>query len=240
MRKIILVLSLIFTFHQTYVFADTCDTETMKKLMKDANNIKINYETEVVIVENGAYLTDGGSPTLERTNFLIDIYNITDDIFVIASNDINNSKQIITYSDTNNGTYKLDTSENFNKLGTYTFDIYAKNETCKNEKLKSVDFKKPITNPYYMMDICKENLDIPLCVQFVTEVPNYINGTSINEYIKQYRETSTTKISTTVKENTDNKFINYIKANKKYYVIGFVIICIVLLFIVFRRRRHVI
>lgn len=234
MKKIVLILSLIFTFHQTQVFADTCDTETMKKLMKDANNIKISYETEEKTVENGAYLTDGGSPTIVITNILLVIYNISDNIIIVSNNDINNSKQTITYSDSNNGTYKLDTYDNYNKLGVYTFDIYVKDGTCKNEKLRTVDFKKPITNPYYLMDICKENLDIPLCTQFINEFPRYFNNTTIGEYIKQYRKTSTMFITSKESNNSDDKLINNI--NIKYYIGGFIIIFAITIFVIIKKK----
>ncbi len=235
MRKIILVLSLIFTFHQTYVFADTCDTETMKKLMKDANNIKINYEVEEKTVKNETYEFSGTVPDYIVPNILIDVYNITDDIFIIATNDKNDTKKVIIYDDSNNGVYKLDTYENLSSIVTYTFNIYAKNNLCKGEKLRTVDFIKPISNTYYQLDVCKENLDIPFCARFVTEIPSF--DSTVEEYIKKYRETSTKSIQTTTKKLKNDSFFDNIKEYKVFFIVGVISIFSVIGLFILKKRN---
>ena len=116
MKKILLILSFILTFSLTNVSASTCDSATMKKLKDKANNIKVSYEVEIKTVENENYRIDGGNKTMEVSNIIIDLYNITDDVFVIISNDIDNTKKTIVYSDTDSGKYKLDTWNNYNAL----------------------------------------------------------------------------------------------------------------------------
>ena len=235
MRKIILVLSLIFTFHQTHVFADTCDTETMKKLMKNANNIKINYEVEEKTVENEDYELSGTDPNYTVSNILLDVYNLTDDIFIIVTNDKNATKKVIVYADGNNGVYKLDTYDNFGYIVNYTFNIYAKNDLCKGEKLRTIEFKKPVTNPYYYLEVCKQNLDVPLCAQFVTEIPKY--DSTFKDYIRKYRETNTENISTTIKTSKNDSFFDNIKEYKVYFIIGFVSIFIVISLFILKKRN---
>lgn len=240
MKKILLVFSFILMISFNNVLAATCDNTEMKKLNAVASNIKVSYEVETKTVENENYKIDGGSPTMEVPNIIIDIYNITDDIFIIASNNINSSKKTIVYADTDNGKYKLDTFDNFNALGTYTFDIYAKNEPCKPRKLKSVEFVKPIENPFYRTEECKNNLDIPFCTQFVTEINQNVDIFNIKEEIANYRKSSTNKVTTKTDGTTGkNKVIEFAKDNK-YYLIGSIVLIsgIVITVVVIKKRRN--
>ena len=240
MKKILLVFSFILMISFNNVWAATCDNTEMKKLNAVASNIKISYEVETKTVENENYKIDGGSPTMEVPNIIIDIYNITDDIFIIASNNINSSKKTIVYADTDNGKYKLDTFDNFNALGTYTFDIYAKNEPCKPRKLKSIEFVKPIENPFYRTEECKNNLDIPFCTQFVTEINQNVDIFNIKEEIANYRKSSTNKVTTKTDGTTgNNEVIEFVKDNK-YYLIGSIILIsgVVITVVVIKKRRN--
>lgn len=240
MKKILLVFSFILMISFNNVWAATCDNTEMKKLNAVASNVKVSYEVETKTVENENYKIDGGSPTMEVPNIIIDIYNITDDIFIIASNNINSSKKTIVYADTDNGKYKLDTFDNFNALGTYTFDIYAKNEPCKPRKLKSIEFVKPIENPFYRTEECKNNLDIPFCTQFVTEINQNVDIFNIKEEIANYRKSSTNKVTTKTDGTTgNNEVIEFVKDNK-YYLIGSIILIsgVVITVVVIKKRRN--
>lgn len=244
MKKILLILSFILTFSLTNVSASTCDSATMKKLKDKANNIKVSYEVETKTVENENYVIDGGNKTMEVPNIIIDLYNITDDVFVIISNDIDNTKKTIVYSDTDSGKYKLDTWDNFNALGTYTFDVYAKNEPCKPSKLKTITFAKPIENPLYLNSLCKENLDVPFCTQFITK-PIGISRSDLKEKIEEYRKTSTNKVTSKKDDNTNNddknKVTEFVKDNK-YYFIGaasLIIVIIVTVALIKKRRNQI-
>jgi hypothetical protein len=240
MKKILLVFSFILMISFNNVLAATCDSTELKKLYSIANNIKVGYEVETKTVENANYEVDGGSPTMVISNIIIDIYNMTDDIFIIASNNINNSSKTIIYSDTDNGKYKLDTYDNFNALGTYTFDIYAKNEPCFPQKINTIEFAKPIENPYYYTKECKENLDIPFCAQFVTVLNQNIDIFNMDEEIENYRKTSTKNTTTKKEEPTnDNNVVKFI-TEKKYYFIGtgVLILGIIILVKIVKKRRN--
>lgn len=240
MKKILLVFSFILMISFNNVWAATCDNTEMKKLNAVASNIKVSYEVETKTVDNLNYKYGGGDPTIEISNIIINLYNITDDIFIIASNNVNSNTKTIVYSDTQNGKYNLDTFENISAITTYTFNVYAKNEPCKPRKLKSIEFVKPIENPYYFDENCKNNLDIPFCAQFVTDTFKDINGLDIKSEIEKYRKTNTSKITT---KNTDinqnNKVADFISSNK-YYLIGGVVLVsgIVITIIVVKKRRN--
>ena len=244
MKKILLILSFILTFSLTNVSASTCDSATMKDLKGKANNIKVSYEAETKTVENANYVVDGGDKTMEVPNIIIDLYNITDDVFVIISNDIDNTKKTIVYSDTENGKYKLDTWDNFNALGTYTFDVYAKNEPCKPSKLKTITFAKPIENHLYRSQLCKKNLDIPFCTQFITK-PIGITGSELKEKIEEYRKTSTNKVTSKKDDDTNNdnknKVIEFVKDNKYYFIsaASLIIVIIVIVALIKKRRNQI-
>ena len=240
MKKILLVFSFILMISFNNVLAATCDNTEMKKLNKVASNIKVSYELETKTVENANYKVDGGNPTMEVSNIIIDIYNMTDDIFIIASNNINNNSKTIIYSDTDNGKYKLDTYDNFNALGTYTFNIYAKNDPCFPQKINTIEFAKPIENPYYHTKECKENLDIPFCAQFVTVLNQNIDIFNMEKEIENYRKTSTKKITTKKEEPiSDNKIMKFI-TEKKYYFIGsgVLILGIIISVRIVKKRRN--
>lgn len=224
MKKIILIICIILNLSLLDVdAASTCDATEISRLNGIASKVKVNYEIEMKTVENENYKIDGGEPTMEVPNVILDIYNMTDDIFIIVSNNLNNTTKTIVYSDTDNGKYKLDTYDNFNGIAVYTFDIYAKSEPCKPRKLNSITYTKPIENPLYRMDICQNNLDVPLCAQFVTEVDASRDLTKLEEEISNYKNTLNNKVTTNKNNPSDNDTLDFVKENK-YYIISSVLI----------------
>lgn len=240
MKKILLVFSFILMISFNNVWAATCDNTEMKKLNAVASNIKVSYEVETKTVENANYEVDGGKKTISVNTIIVDIYNITDDIFIIVSNNANSDKKTITYADTENGKYKFDTYSVSNIVVTYTFDIYAKNEPCKPRKLKSLEFVKPVENPYHYTEECKKNLDIPFCAQFVTEIDQNVDIYNIKEDIENYRKTSTNKTTTNKDGNTGNNNVTEFITDNKYYFIGgaVLIIGVITIVVVIKKRRN--
>ncbi len=239
MRKIILILSMFLSLSILKVnAATTCDATEISRLNSIASKVKINYEIEKKIVENENYKIDGGQPTMEVPNVLLDIYNVTDDIFIMVSNNLNSNKKTILYSDTTDGKYALDTYDNFNGIAVYTFDIYAKSEPCKPRKLKSITYTKPIENPLYRMEICQNNLDVPMCSQFVTEIDENRDLTKIEEEINNYRNNINSTVTTNKNNNKDNNAVLFIKDNK-YYIAGgtLIVVGIVAGLIIWKKRR---
>lgn len=238
MKKIILIICIILNLSLLDVdAASTCDATEISRLNGIASKVKVNYEIEMKTVENENYKIDGGEPTMEVPNVILDIYNMTDDIFIIVSNNLNNTTKTIVYSDTDNGKYKLDTYDNFNRIANYTFDIYAKSEPCKPRKLNSITYTKPIENPLYSFDACQDNLDVPLCAQFVTEVDSNRDLSKLDEEISNYRK-NMNSTTTTKKSDTQSGAMDFVKENK-YYIIGgsLLVLGIITGLIIWKKRR---
>ncbi len=241
MKKILLIFIFILCINFNNVYADTCDNSRVKKLTEIASNVKVSYEVETKTVENANYSVDGGNKTVSVNNIIIDIYNITDDIFIIISNNANSDKKTITYADTENGKYKLDTYSVANLVVTYTLDIYAKNEPCKPRKLKTITYVKPVENVLHYTDECKENLDIPFCAQFVTEKITGVNVFDMKSEVDNYRKTSTNKTTTNKEDNIINNDVTKFITNNKYYFIGggTLIIGIITVVVIKKRRNQI-
>lgn len=231
MRKIFFVITMLFIFNLG-VKANTCDTKEVSRLIELANRVRINYDVGKIWVENFA-AHESVMDKVEVDNFYLTIYNLTEDLFVIITNNKNDDETVVIYEDLKDGKYSLDTRDNLFEITEYTFRVYAKNDPCKMRELRTIKYTKPITNQLYFFETCQKNLDVPVCQQYITKKLN-INFSELDEYIENYKKNNI-GVVTTKKVNNEKSFID----KYKYYILGLgVVVFGSLTFFVIKKRRN--
>ena len=126
-----------------------------------AANIKHNYE----IVQDTEQAEDGESTD---EYFKITILNISKEIYVEVSNDVNNQSRTYTYDDTDNGIITFNWEENEVKTN-FTIKVYASDySNCKGDLLKTIKFTTPHYNDFYNRAICADMTDFYLCQKYIS------------------------------------------------------------------------
>lgn len=214
---------------------DVCTYKDKAGLNDIASNISINYEVIELEEEIKFNSPDTGEP-LEgirvKTIFKISIYNLTEDVFIIQSNDFDNKEEFIIYELSTNGVYTFETDDVENIIK-YKFDVISALPGCFGDILKSYNFIKPKKNMYSQYAMCEGNENIPYCQEFITEEIPY-SASEINELI-DYRVDNVIE-ATKVTDN--NAFINFIKDYYLYIIIGFGLLALTITgYVIYLKRR---
>ncbi len=235
MKKILFIFGLSFLFGYVNVLADECRGEALTNLIKEANNIKINYEileeksTQPVPKE---YIEIVGKTETEviTEKIKINIYNITNNIYLEQTIDDNDDKKLINYSDTVNGKYSFVT-DNISEYVNYKYNVYSNLNTCDKTLLKTINFIKPKHNYLSDFQLCVDNPDVPVCAKYITKDINLGNN-DLEDVINKYKNSNSVIVTTKVVNNNSNN--NYLL----YGVIGGSILIIgVVVYIIISKRR---
>lgn len=227
--------------------AATCGYEEKAKLNNEVANVKANYEIKERVLDRGEYSPPDGLENEEyvaKTDYIeVHILNITKNMYVVVTNDLNNETVTYGFDDTNNGNISFTRTE-LDSLITYTIKVYASNETgCEGSALKTLYVSLPRYNDYSTYDICKELPDYYLCQRYVTyESVGYdIFFTRIREQLDKKEEDK--------KDNKeDSKWYevvgNFISKHKVPFIIGGITLVVVAggatIVIIKKRRRSII
>ena len=195
---------LLFSFLCIFIFPFTCkavcDDARISDLSKIASNVKFNYSYNVV----------DNYPI-----FVVDISNLTSDIYVIDS--LNN-----TFS------YNNLTSMNYQFQNKVLFSIYSTDPNCYDEKILDRTVSFPIFNKYSLYSQCDDYKNIDIC-QMWSNV-GISNDLDFYTRIEKYKASL---ISNLDDETLDESFDLF-----DYLPIGYVLIFVVLLtIVVFAVRR---
>ena len=95
-------------FTNVYAKAQTCDVETKVRLSRDASKVKVAYE---VVTDN--YL---------NKSINIKVYNVSNNIYVEVRNNHDDTKILVTYNQTEDGTYTFNTTD-IDTIVNYTFIV---------------------------------------------------------------------------------------------------------------------
>lgn len=162
--SIIILFTIIFIPN---VFALSCSNKEASDLIAYASYVKAEYN----VTDNSKRKTatiDG-----KRKNFIIPdfifnitIYNITDNINIKVTNDVNNEELIIYAKDTEKNAYTF-TNDDFGNVYTYTIEVRSNSRFCQNEFLKKIEIVKPKYNAYSELDECHDS-NLNYCQKFIT------------------------------------------------------------------------
>ncbi|MCH5166603.1 MAG: hypothetical protein J1F35_01800 [Erysipelotrichales bacterium] len=181
MKKIFrfLVVITFFTCFSLNVYAEedtTCNYSSKATLQKSAYNVDANYTIKKD--ENGSFY------------FEISVYNITDDIYAVVTNDINGEEVQIYNNITTNNNYSFNIYDT-TTIVNYVVHVRAIKYGC-NDELRKIRITKPRYNDLSEIAICKNDimLDYSYC------------KTWVNKYFSETREEVIEKIN-----NQYNKFV---------------------------------
>lgn len=206
------------------VKAETCTNE---------EQIKVNNAAGLVNVKAYpfSYTVGGVDETEEepgKTEYydtymgMIDIYNVTEDIYVVLSG--NSKKVTLNYEDGIDGTITYSTG-NMTNIKEYTISIYSKNSECGKSAIRTINVTVPRLNEYYTEDICSDYPDYYYCSQFMTSdsvvYEEFMNG--INEYSKTHNKAN----DDTRKEGIIDQTKDFVSSHKILIVSVIVIIFVI-------------
>lgn len=175
------VVIIIFTCFITNVYAEedtTCNFSSKASLQKSAYSVEM-------------------SPTIKKDAsgnyyFEISVYNVTDDIYVTVTNDINDENLIISNEITTNNSYSF-TVYDIESIINYEFHVGALKYGCTDE-LRKISYVKPRYNRLSELDICKKDelADYNYCQTWVTKYFKETREEAIAKINEQYNKKTTT------------------------------------------------
>lgn len=196
------------------VYALSCPNAISKDLGEVASYVK----TGVEVIDNSETKTltiDNNSTTYKIPNytFNINIYNITDDIYLTVKNDVTDEEETIFASTLDGDVYTI-INDDFGQIYNYTITIYSNNAYCYGEKVKTIRYTKPKYNAYSEYTYCKNSSNL-YCQKFVTKDLN-INGT--DDFLNKIKVNN----EKNKPEDISEKIIETIKEHWIIYLILFV------------------
>lgn len=199
MKKIIGFLLIILSFicvGNVYAEEDTtCSYASKASLQKAAGNVEANYTIKKD--ENNNYY------------FEVSIYNITDEIYVIISNNVTKEETQVLSSMTTNNVYTFNVNDTVTVVE-YTIHIRSFKYGC-NDELRKFTIIKPRYNDISELELCKRDgmIEYSYCQQWIDK---YFSETReeiierINRHYNKNTTTTTTKcINCEAKEEKNQK-----------------------------------
>lgn len=162
MRKLFfLVVSIFFLLNSNVKAASLCDYKEQAELNGKAANIKVSYE----LISETIHFDDGDAI---QYLFEVSILNLTEEFYVIVTNNETKKESTYTYRDVKSGIVKFKW-EDISKVTNFTIEVVSSNKTnCPDEKVKTLYLTIPRYNEFSRRVICSEYPDFYLCQEFVT------------------------------------------------------------------------
>lgn len=247
--KCVILSVFIFLCATSMVSAASCGYEERAKLNNETGNIRANYEIkervdETASIPDALLGTEEASTYVKMTDyFQINILNLTENVYVEVSNNVDKNIKIYNYADTTNGNISFERSDT-NTLITYTIKVYASSNTgCRGTMLKTIKVALPRYNEYSEYDVCGSLPDYYLCQRYVT-----FKEVEFNEFYKN----TTAKIEELKngkKDNEENdkwyqKAGEFLEKHQVAFIIGGITLVVVAggvtIIIIKRRKRSII
>ena len=198
------------------VNAAECNYQEKAKLNEIASKVKTNYEV-IEVKKNMDYIDPetGETGTFEgiETSFKISLYNITEDLYIIQTDNFTQETKHIFYVDTKDGVYSFE-SYDIENIIKYTYNVYSNSPNCSGDVLKTYNFTKPKVNPYSQYKFCEGFDELPYCKTYITE------EIELNEGEVQKKISESTKNGVIVNAGEDTKLASFFKENKLVVIIG--------------------
>lgn len=232
MKKYVMIFLIsLLTILNPKVTHAACDYETQIKIRQEAVNVQANYEAgwfgtgeyEESEVDDEEYESiDPG--------VVVNIYNITKNIYITVENKATSEINTYYYEDTDNGSisWQRDDVEN---IVEYEIKVYSNVSDCQDEELHKINLVTPKYNDYSNLYFCM-GIKEYYCQEFVTQ-DILLNENEMQEKYEEYLETlPMEEIPPEKEESFLKKYGIYILGG----VIGIVFITVLIIFI--RRKRN--
>lgn len=237
MKKIFILFILLLS--PVMVSASTCSASDKASLLTLSSVVSINYE-EMTGYYTEDELGDVEGYDEENTDeldwsynyFNINLLNLTEDFYAVITNNVNDTKLTVNYSDTSDKIYTF-MHETLSEVTSYTIKIYASSNTnCEDTVLTTLYLVVPKYNRFSTLGLCTGNEDAAVCQKYTT-VTTYTESYVLEKLISG----STVEESEDLEEN-ENSVFEFFESNYVYvlYVIaGGIIIGVLVVFI--KRKR---
>lgn len=249
LNKLLVILVSLFVFNINTLAVEEkenlCESSEKVDLGKKAVSVKVSYEeAEGKSAPGVNYPPEGykGDPkdyVLEYNYFIVTFMNITPEIFVKVTNNLNDKVETINYDDTKDGTYKIEWY-GVNQNITYTYKIYGSKKThCPEIELKKGILSLPVYNNYYDYSICDGHEDYYLCKKYINSPVSYEEFMiKMNKYIKKEEAKEKKEEQKKEQHGILETVKEYYNKNKKTILIlgSIVAVCLVALIIIEIRK----
>ena len=241
---------LLFLASSTYAYA-ACDVTETNELNSLAANVGVDYEVieKEITVDEGFNPPDGLTDEEQenyvpkKSYFRIYIRNITEDLYVVVTNQSTNQSTTYTYSDAVDGVISYDEAVYIYSTN-YTIEIYSSTSTnCPDTKLYTTYLTTPLYNNYSETAICDGIEDFYLCHEYLSVS---IDNISYEDFLRLAEEYKAGKLNADgteknpVTEEEKNGFIEFLKDNVVIVIIVVVIIIAaggLITYVVIRKQR---
>ena len=163
MKKIrVFTLAILLFFLSTNVYA-VCDVTESNTLNSLATNVKVSnevVEVEVPMDENvnppdGLTEEEDQNFVAYQDYFRIYISNVTEELYVVVTNESTNESKTYTYDDVENGVITFD-EKVYVFITSYKIDVYSSDKTnCPDTKLYTLYLTTPLYNSYSETAVCE-------------------------------------------------------------------------------------
>ncbi len=188
MKKNYFIFGIIGLLACVKVNAEVCPFETQVAINNDAGSVSVSaspfeYEFTDTDTENDEEY-DGTAYT-----GLVHIYNLTKNIYAVASDGTN--KITLNYDEENPNQVTFSTG-GMAFLKEYKISIYPTNTSCGKTAIRELNVTVPRLNRYYSYDSCSDYPDYFYCQQFLSvediSEEDFVNG--LDEYAKSNKNKS--------------------------------------------------
>lgn len=232
MKKIwIVVLAIVSFFTSSLMVKAACSATETSKLNQLAVNVKASYEEAEGILDKDSYVPPDGLTEEELKEyeekylyFKIYIANLTEDLYVVVTNDVNKEKNTYTYQDSKDGVITINWEDIWD-ITNFTITVYSSDKTgCPDTKLTTLYLTTPRYNRYYDYMACSENGDFYLCYKYLT-IKN-VDEDEFFRLLEQYQKGKINKDGENIVEEPakEKGFVQFIKDNKVIVIIATIVV----------------
>ncbi len=205
MKKFFTFLLLLFSFVLNTQAASLCSYKDQVDLNQKAANIKSSLEITSKLVH-----------FLDMDDY-IDVYNVsvlnlTDEFYVVVTNNVNDEKITLTSNDTSNNIASFEWQE-MDKKVTFNFKVYTSSKTpCPDEVFKSFVATTSRYNDFSNMEVCKDIPEFSLCQKYI-DTTNDLSETEFLKQVENYKKGLIDNNGNEIEEN-NKSFLNILTEYK--------------------------
>lgn len=173
----VLLSAIIFATGMKTVEAECSVTEN-NRLNSMAVGVRSDYEEVIRDKDPNSYdLPDGSDADtpkdLKEVLLQVNVYNITEDLYIIVHNSITDTTKKYTYEDSKDGVISFEW-DNIYQIVNYTITVYSSDKTnCPNTKLHTLYVTTPRYNENSVLSACSGAEDFYLCYKYISvEMPD--------------------------------------------------------------------
>lgn len=240
MKKVFSILIIFLLLGFINVNAAACKSGELTKLNEAANKVKVGYDVIETKKTFKKAVLPPNEPTDETEEIVVDeikiiVYGVSDDIFIIMTNDNNDEEVVINSENSPNGNYSFIVDDILNIIN-YKYEIYSNTDSCDTTLLKTISFEKPKFNQNAHYQICIDNPTVPVCQRYITKDFDLTNA-ELEEYIEKYLKGDIKDNNSNT--NTEENINSFIKNNKLYIIGGasVIIVSAIIISVVVSKKR---